>query len=259
MPNVAQGNKVLLGRGKVYFDRLDASGASTGLRFMGTVSELAISGSQEKREIRDFSLPGAPVLAEAVIASDFTLRLTAHEFTRENLALAFMGDEAGLTQSSGSVVDEVLATTARKSRAYQCASRKISAVTVKEGAATLVAGTDYEVSDADAGMIYITDAAPNVTGTGNLTISYTKAAIASPGWDKVRGAMQTAVRGRVLYLGDPATGPRTNVNVWRVSLSPEGDVGFIGDDFAGFQLSGKIESDATNHPTEPFFVVEHEA
>ena len=35
MPEVVNGNNILLGRGKIYFDRFDATGARTGELFLG--------------------------------------------------------------------------------------------------------------------------------------------------------------------------------------------------------------------------------
>jgi hypothetical protein len=43
--------------------------------------------------------------------------------------------------------------------------------------------------------------------------------------------------------------------VWRVSLTPDGAAGFIGDDFAEYRIRGRVLADTVGHPTEPFYRV----
>ena len=43
MPEVVNGNNILLGRGKIYFDRFDSSGVRTGELFLGNCPTFEIT------------------------------------------------------------------------------------------------------------------------------------------------------------------------------------------------------------------------
>ena len=47
MPEVVNGNNILLGRGKIYFDRFDANGARTGELFLGNCPTFEITPTSE--------------------------------------------------------------------------------------------------------------------------------------------------------------------------------------------------------------------
>ncbi len=250
----AQSDKVLLGRGKVYFDRFTTNNASTGLRFLGDVSKLEIKLADDNAQIYDYSKAAAPLLNEVLTKRVVTFSMTLHEYTKENLALALMGYEAAYTQTSGSVTAESLTSGVFKGRTYQTVNRNISGVTVKQGATTLVLGTDYDIADASTGLIHIRDASVTVTEGSAITIDYTKAAIATPGLNRVQGGMASQLLGKLVFTGDPAAGPGWDVEVWKLKLSPEGVMGFItGSDFGSFDLNGTVFPDELNHSTEPYF------
>jgi hypothetical protein len=59
------------------------------------------------------------------------------------------------------------------------------------------------------------------------------------------------IEGILYFYGDAATGPQLNVVLWRVSLKPTSEVGFIGDDWGKIEFEGEIGEDATGHPTNP--------
>lgn len=253
----SQADRVLLGRGKVYFDRFNTAGAALGLRYLGTVSKLELSISDEKAKIYDYAKPTAPLLNEVVTRREVSVAMTLHEYTKENLALALMGEESNYQQLTGSVVDESLSASILKGRVYQLANRNVNAVVVKRGAATLVLGTDYDIVDAYLGLIHIREGSVTVIdGDANITASYTKGTIASPGLERVLGAKSSQIIGKLVFVGDPGAGPALDAEIWRLSISSEGVLGFItGDDFAAIELKGEVLSDETNHATEPYFRV----
>lgn len=248
-------NNVLLGRGKLYFDRWSSSGVDTyGLAYLGDCSKFEISTSDDKAQIFDYGQPTAPLLNETVVKREVSISLTLHEYTKENLALVLMGVEAGATQSSGTVTAETLTTSVTKGKSYQTANRNISGITVKKGATSLVLDTDYNVVDATLGMIHITTTGSTLTNGDTITIDYTKAAIASPGLDRIQGGMSSQILGKLVFIGDPGAGPAFDAEFWKVSISSEGVAGFItGSDFGSFDLKGKVLIDSTNHPTEAYY------
>lgn len=251
----SQSDKVLLGRGKLYFDRWSSSGVSTnGLAYLGDCSKFEISTSDEKAQIYDYGQSTAPLLNEVVTKREVSIAITLHEYTKENLALVLMGVEAGMTQSSGSITGETLTTSVTKGKSYQTANRNISSVVVKKGATTLVLDTDYNIVDASTGLIHITTTGSTLTNGDTITVDYAKAAIASPGLDKIQGGMSSQILGKLLFVGDPAAGPAYDGEFWKVSISSEGVAGFItGSDFGSMDLKGRVLIDSTNHPTEAYY------
>lgn len=259
MSFTSNGNQVLLGRGKVFFNRLSAAGVPTGYKFLGEVSKLELSTEDDVLEMRDHTVASTPVLKKVVRQRDGKVSLTFHEMDKENLSYALMGSVSAFTQTSGSVTAEALTASVVKGHSYKTVARQISAVTVKQGVTTLVLGTDYDIADAATGLIHIKESSVTVTDGSAITIDYTKAAIAAPGLARVRGGDATFIEGALLFVGDPAAGPSADVEIWKLSISPSGVLGLIQDEFAGVDLEGTILSDTTNHPTEPLYVVQYKA
>lgn len=258
MSNVALGANLLLGKGKVFFDRFDASGAKTGYRFLGDVSKLSIRPTDEIKKHYSSAEASAPLLASAVTRRELALNLTMHEFIRENLALALMGTELAFTQTSGTVTAESLGAV-KKDRTYRTVARNISAVTVKKGATTLVAGTDYILENATTGAIYIVPTSATVVDGDTLTVDYTRAAIAAPGLEQVAIGLSTNVLGALLFIGDPSAGPAYDVELWRVRVSADSELDLIGEDYGAVSLTGEILTDSALHPASPLGLVTRKA
>lgn len=251
----ASAANVLLGRGQLYFDRFTNAGSSTGLRYLGTCSKLAITTNDEKAKIYNYSRSDAPLLDEALVRREVSVAISLQEFTTENLALALMGEEALFTQTATPVTDEVVTTSVKKGRVYQVVGRRIGAVTVEKAPSTaLVLGTDYDIADAELGLIHIREGSVTVVDGDTIQVSYTPAAIASPGIGRILAANATRILGKLVYVGDPAAGVEWDLEVWKLSLSPTGEVGFITEtEYGGFEISGLVLSDETGHPAYPFY------
>lgn len=251
MSDVAQAGNLLLGRGKVLFDRFDAAtGARTGYRMIGNCSTFEVTTTDEKRTKKSSAEAASPILKEVTVERTPEFSIVLNEHDKPNLGLILMGEEAEYTQAATPVVAEILSTAPVKDRHYKAAKRAIGSVTVKHGATTMVLNTDYKIVSAEAGLIYVI----NLPGSGNLTIDYTPAAItAGSGRDWVKAAKSTVIEGGILFLPDPAAGPKWEVEVWKVSISPDGALGLIQDDFGEFTLKGKVLTDSANHPNEPYY------
>jgi len=251
----AQASKALLGRGKVFFDRLTSAGVSTGLRFLGTVSKLEIGTADEVAKIYDYSRADAPLLDQALTRREITFAMTLQEFTKENVALALMGDETGFTQTTGSVVDESMTTSVVKGHVYQTLGREISAITIEKSPSTvLVLGTDYDVIDTKLGLIHIREGSVTVVDGDTILATYTKATIAAPGLNRILAGKASSITGKLVFVGDPAAGISYDAEVWKLRFSPEGVLGLITEsEYGGFDLKGMVLSDEANHATDPYF------
>lgn len=241
----------LLGRGRVYFAQEDPEGGHKGLLDLGNVPEFTVSIGAETLDHYS-SRAGLKVRDQRAITEvNVTFGITLDEFSRENLMIAFLGDEAKVTQTSGSATDETV--TAKLDRFVPLAHRSVSSVVVKDstGTTTYEAGTDYVV-DATRGWIKALSTG-TITQDQPLKVSYDYGALSL---NKIAGAKQNeGITGYLVFVGDPALGPAYEFHAWRVSLKPSGDIGLISDDWAQFSLEGECLKDETNHPTDPFFVV----
>lgn len=251
----AQGDKVLLGRGKLYFDRFTSAGVTTGLRFLGTCEKLELTTSDEIAKVYDYSRADAPLLDQALTRREVSLAITLKEFTKENLALVLMGEESAFTQTSTPVVDESLTTSVKKGRVYKTAGRRIGTVTVKKSpSTTLVLGTDYDIADAELGLIHIREGSVTVTDGDTILASYTPAAIAAPGINRVQAAKTSTIQGKLVFVGDPSRGVQWDLEAWKLSITPTGALGFITQaEYGAFELAATVLSDEANHPTEPYY------
>jgi hypothetical protein len=249
MSTEVNGDNILLGRGKVYFDRFTSAGAATGERFLGNCPSFEITPTAEDIKKYSSATPAAPLIASDVLRTTLALRIAGDEFTAENLAMALFGDSANLTQSTAAITDEVI-TVVAQGRYYPTLYRGISSVTVTGPSETPTydVNDDYTV-DATEGRIYIVPGGA-ITASTVIWVDYTYADLDV---ERVRGMNQTSVKGYVRFVGDPGRGPQYTCEIWRASIHADGAMGFISDEYAQWTMIGDIESDATNHPNEPHF------
>lgn len=254
MATEASGDNVMLGRGKVYFDRLNDSGVGVGERFLGNCTTFEISTSDELREKYSSAEQSAPLLKRVNVRRTQEINITLDEFTKENLALALMGDNSALAQGSGSVsTAEVF--TVQTGMWYKLEFRNVDTgtVVVKDATETTTYDiTDDYLVDLVTGRIYIV---PTGDISDDDVIHVTAYDYSADTTVTVRSGVDNLIEGLVRFIGDPAAGPVFEVEVWKVSMTPEGALGFIGDDFAEFTLKGSVLAMAEAHPNEPYFRV----
>jgi hypothetical protein len=262
MPTPSPAN-VLLGRGALYFDRYTSAGARTGFRHLGNCDTFSIGIETETLDLKDYTQQTSANYASVLTSTNVNLSIAGYEFDAENLALALLGTASAFTQSSGNVTGEVLAAstvTGLKGKFFKTAAVNISSVAVKQGATTYTAGTDYTVYDAKAGIIQILTTGGVTDGT-NLTVDYTKAAVvAGDGRKRITGATLAECVGELLFNSNNSTGGNKMVRVFKASITPNGELGFISDEFGKFTLTGKALSDAAGtyggSVSEPYFIVQ---
>ncbi len=253
MPFPANGDNLVLGRGSLLLDRL-ASGVPTGLRFMGTAEAVARSMEDEKLEFRSSTQAGRPVIREVTQERTIEVLATLNEYQFENLALSFMGDLVDVAQSSatGSTVEF---DSVQPGRYYDVGRRAISAVTVEDDTTptpvVFDVNDDYTV-DAARGLIYIVPGGAITAGT-NIVVEFNAAA---GNIRRIRGGTRTSIEARLQFISDNASGPNWRYEAWRVSITPEGELGFVTDEFGNFQIRMKVLDDSANHPDEPLDLLE---
>ena len=242
-------NEIYLGRGKIFVDRYDKSGNSTGLRFLGEASKLELTPSVEKKELYTKTKASAPKIVSLTTQQTHTLAIDFQSFTPENIALVLLGDTVAIDQDLSIVSDEVITTSLIKGAIYRTDFTKITGLTLTSGVTPMVLGTDYEEFDALNGMIRIL---PTTTLAPGAPVS---AAYTSPAMNKVKvtGGTSANILLRLLFIGDPTNGARQNLEVWRLQITPSAAIGLITDDFAVGSLSGEVLADSLNHPESPLY------
>lgn len=245
-----------LGKGIVYFDLLDAdTGEYTGERDLGNATELSYSLATEKLE--HYSSRGGLRAKDKEVISQITpsLKFTLDELSEANLALLTLADLVTVSQTGSTVVNEEVV--AHLDKRVVLDYRSISAVTVKDetDTTTYVAGTDYVIDtalkDDKIGRILILSTG-SIAEDDVLHVSYTYATLT---YTEIRAFAQTQIEGRLRYVSDNPIGTQYMMEVWRVSLTPDGDTAWIGDDFSTLSFTGEILKDETGHPNSPYMSI----
>ena len=254
--NTAQGGNLLLGHGELYFDRLSPAGAKTGERFLGNVTALGITMSNEVKEKYDSVTAAGNLLARVITRTTAEVALTMTEFTAKNIALFALGDDSSpIAQTGATVTAENLnggvaipSSDAWYPLAYRGSiANPLTAVAVKVGVATKTINTDYLV-DLVGGRIYIVPGGGIVVGTDIVKVDYTYPTLTAgtSALDRVLAGTKSDVTGLMRFVGVPAKGPTWEAILWKVTLTPDGDLPLIMDDFGEFKLKGAILADGVH-------------
>lgn len=239
MNTTPSSDNLLLGSGALYCG-LYENGQLTGEFHFGNVTAFSISTADEVKEKYGAIDKSRGLLKAVTTKRTVTLKITGDYFSPENLMLNTMGALGTFTQTAGTKTGLTITTSAKKGRFYPLAHRNVSAVVLKSGATTLVEGTDYSV-DAVSGRIFIAPAG-SVTEGSTLTADYSYSTISA---STIEGGKAGLIEAFIRFVGDPAAGPAYEVQVFKVQLTPDGELGFISDDFGSWSLTGKVLADAS--------------
>jgi hypothetical protein len=225
-----------LGSGRVYVNR-KVGGVYQGLKYIGNATKFEIKENSEPKErvSKDRANYGSS-LNTVYVKKPAEINITIDDLDKDNLALVFLGTTSEETVTGSTVTDEVV--TGYKDHIFQTAQRKISSVVLTNSGATVtyVLNTDYEIVDADLGLIKVL-AAGAITDAQSLKIDYTYGSMTS---DKVAGGTNSNIIMKVLFDGlNQADQEKAIVNVLEATLSPQSGVDFLADDFTSIELSGR--------------------
>lgn len=251
MPIAPDEKNIYLGAGSIYFARL-VDGVEDGIFHLGNCDTLAIETADDVLKLKDSMNREGGTLRAVARDREVRVSVQGNEYNADNMALVLMGEIGSLEQASGSVTAEVLTASAQVGRIYQTAFRDISSVVINVSASPMTEDTDYTVLDAANGLIQVLEGGAIADGD-QLDADYDHAEIAAPGLQTVQGGSASVVEGRMLFVGDPKAGEVRDVEFWKVSVEPEGDVNLIGDEFGEWSLSAEVLNQSQDHPDEPFF------
>lgn len=223
-----------LGSGRLYVDR-KVGNVYKGLKYLGNATKFELKENSEKKErvSKDRANYGS-ALNTVYVKKPADVMITLDDIDRDNLALVFLGDSSAVTVTGATVTDEVV--TGYQGMILKTAQRKISSVvlTHSTGTPTYVLNTDYQIVDADLGLIKIIGS--TITDGQSLKIDYTYGGMAS---SKVAGGTNSSIIVKILFDGvNQADQTKAIVNVFEATLSPAGGVDFLAAEFSSIQLVG---------------------
>lgn len=244
-------NLITLGRGVLLLDRISAAGALQGFNHTGDCDQISISPAIEK-VTHNSSMSGvSTVYAEILKSTTWNITVEGFEMSKKNMALMMMGDEADFLQDANAAIAGAAlasATQARLGGIYATGYRNITVTDVKQGATTLVEGTDYEVFSAEAGLIRILPTSPSFAAATAITWDGSAEAIVAGDLSVINGGTQGKIGCKGIFLSDNPAGPQQELHFWNASLTPSGDFGFIAADTPiKFTLSGVLQDDTAGN------------
>ena len=248
-------DNLLLGKGELFFSRRTA-GVLQGYRHMGNVETFELTTADDILEKFSSMNAAAALYKRVTRRRDVTLRVTADEFTPENLSLMMMGEVVqSAAVAATPVTGEELTDSLILGGYYKLGGAgPYTAITLTADVTPLVLGTDYTIHSATAGIVNILSTSTVAIPGDPLTAGYTPTAYPD-GLTQVYGGNSTIVEGALMFIPDPTTGPKTLVEVWSVSVTPDGAIGLISDEFAQMSLSMAVQEDNVGHPDNPLYRV----
>lgn len=245
---MAREKNYTLGAGKLFFDRFDANGASTGEFYIGNTTSLTAGANEERQEHYSSDEAERAKDASVVTRSDNSISFTTDDIQPENLAMLFKGEADTLVQAAvASAPHTVLIP--KLGRWYQLGSsisnptgdRLIVVTTVTDDAGTPVAipggngGANYEI-DLALGRLFVKEDAPDIEEGDSIIVTYSvtaheRSVIISTG-ETLRGALR--------YIADNTTGVNRDDYWPLVEFSPDGDYEFKSDNWSEMSFTGEV-------------------
>lgn len=267
---IANPNDYKLGRGILYFSLLDpATQRPLGWRDLGNSSEFTLTTTSETLDHRS-SRTGLSVLDKQITLSrDSTFSFLLEEFNDQNIALLMSGDYAGFVNPTVAGFAEHTAYSNVElgkwydivdddgNRAYDVAAANL---TVKAGVSStpstpLVLDTDYRL-DAKMGRIFLLSTAVDVANSDYISLTLTANAYAAATVNEVRFMTRASVEGALKFIEEnPVDNSSNNRREWvfpKVTLTADGDMSMIGDDWATLPFSGAVQSNELASPNSPY-------
>lgn len=250
----------MLGKGSIMLDIFDpVTELPTGLRHLGNCTKLELDVKDDLAELYSSLNRSVTLIATAVKKRTPKLIITGTDFSSDHMAIVAMSTgKTTLAVTVNTYTAEVLVTVAQaataKGRFFRTANMNYdptaTAPVLTQNSVVLVLGTDYTLVDPIAGVIYF-PAGSSIVGGFAVTITY-HTLLGS--FDQVAGITVPHQQGRLCFIPDPVDGQKIGLDVWRVNLNPNGQIGLIADDYGNWTLDGQILDDTANHPNSPFYL-----
>ncbi|MDR2152767.1 MAG: hypothetical protein LBO72_08100 [Helicobacteraceae bacterium] len=185
---------------------------------IGTVQDISITSESQTVELLSRDNGPAEVVAEAVLRRDYTLAFTTGDTNRDNLARFLFGSVKTKTYVAGDTYRNGKTLSAfSDSAAYVAGDTVIEDGAIYEAIGAVSAGT----FDADEWK-----------RLGSATVN------------RVSASTQKNVVGQARFVSANLEGTPCEITIYKVSLSPSGDLSMIGQEFRTLVFTGKIQRTA---------------
>lgn len=68
---------------------------------------------------------------------------------------------------------------------------------------------------------------------------------------------ENQIEGELRFYGNPVTGPKYYIYLWKVSLRCTSDIPFISREWETIEFEAEVQDDTANHPTNPYGYIYH--
>jgi len=221
---------ITLGKGTLLF-KLDDEPGQAGYFELGNCPEFKISMETEKLEHisseEGIKKKDAEIVTQQKCKGSFTLDASKIENLRL-FAMALQVNSA--TQTAG--IAQTLDIIAALDKWIKTGKMNLSNVVVKNSAETVTynLGTDYEINLVQGRLKALSLGAITDAQSLKVLCDYAQTIIKD-----VIGATKSSLKGFIQFYGNPAYGRIQDLEGY-VSLTPNGDLAFIGDDFTKFNF-----------------------
>lgn len=191
------------------------------------------------------------VIESVAIPQPADLTVDLPEVNKESLAIALLGTVAAVSQTGGTLTDEVVTVAALDSW-IPLSKASFTTITAETAAdAPLTEGEDFIV-DKQLGWIKVLSTNNNSVAAGN-TIKVSGSYATTSG-DEIKGMTQAQLRAKFKLVGKNfADDLPYQVTVHEAVIAADSAFDFLQDDFASVSLPGRMKTPAGF--TEPFTVV----
>lgn len=243
-------NNYTLGRGEIYFSRLDpVTGLLGGERYLGNTPEFNLTFEEEKLDHYGSDRGVREKDASVTLQINRTGSLITDNINPQNVALFFFGSTEALTVAQTTVTDEEIngveigmfyqlgMTPANPSGARQVIFPGTAGTEFEvsvAGGAALVSGTDY-ILDTALGRIEIL-AGGTVQDGDNLTVTYSVSASTR---QRIISGSQ-AVAGALRFIAYNPTGDNIDYFLPSITLSPNGDYALKAEEWQQIPFSVEV-------------------
>lgn len=247
-----------LGRGKLYIAKLNvATGRpdASGWRDIGNVPAFTTSVDVEEL-LHQSSQAGLKVTDKRVVVSQtLNFSFSMDETSSQNMALFFSGDTALVTNPAVAGFTAVVLTTSAKlgrwydivnSAGVRAVDLTPANVTAREAGTptTLVLNTDYRL-DTKMGRIFLLSTATGIADGETLDVALAADTGASAQLDQVKALTKSAEQLVLKFIAEnPANNDQqVELEFHSVTLSADGDLSLIGDDWITMQVTGTAQQE----------------
>lgn len=271
---VNEKNNLVLGRGRLFFDRHDSKGLPTGERYLGNTPELNVT--QDVTNLDHYSSDfGLKEMDEQMLLQNTRSgSFITDNISIENSAMFFGGREGTVVQTQQTDVKEALnmGGAVVRGRTFQLgttvddpqgmgnidaanfdlyyASANASIV-IGDGDLSSVSGltllppANYEL-DAVTGRVYIEPDAPNLIAPSKVYAQYNRKA----GSVDMFVTQDESVTGSLRFISDNPKGLQMNYFWPKVNLTPNGDYALKGDDWQQLSFNFGVLRKDCNTPSQ---------